>query len=197
MRQSATAAGEAGCRGAMGISMKMGNNRVEANSHPMPMQANSRTYFLLIAIVSFAMVGAALYMQYAENLQPCPLCIMQRFAFIGIGIFSLLAVIAQNTRTLWQGLGMLSGVGGIAVAGYQVALLMNPKASCGIDPLENWVNSLPTAKLLPQVFYSDGLCTAPTPPILGLSIPAWSLIWLLILTLTLAVGLIRREKHFR
>jgi len=163
----------------------------------MPMQANSRAYFLLIAIVSFSMLGAALYMQYVENLQPCPLCIMQRFAFIGIGTFSLLAAIAQNTRSLWQGLGMLSGVGGIAVAGYQVALLMNPKASCGIDPLENWVNSLPTAKLLPQVFFSDGLCTAPTPPILGLSIPAWSLIWLVILTLTLAVGLIRREKHFR
>lgn len=161
------------------------------------MQANSRAYFLLIAVVSFAMLGAALYMQYVEGLQPCPLCIMQRFAFLGIGIFALLAAIAQNTRTLWQGLGMLSGVAGIAVAGYHVSLLLNPKASCGIDPLENWVNALPTAKLLPQVFYADGLCTAPLPPLFGLSIPAWSLIWLLILTLTLAVGLIRRERNFR
>ncbi|MEN7529166.1 MULTISPECIES: disulfide bond formation protein B [unclassified Cupriavidus] len=161
------------------------------------MQANSRAYFLLIAILSFAMVGAALYLQHVEGYQPCPLCVMQRFAFVGIGIFSLLAAIAQNIRTLWQGLGMLSGVAGIAVAGYHVSLLLNPKASCGIDPLENWVNQLPTARLLPQLFYSDGLCTAPLPPLLGLSIPAWSLIWLVILTLTLAVGLIRREKHYR
>ncbi|RZT41964.1 disulfide bond formation protein B [Cupriavidus agavae] len=161
------------------------------------MQANSRAYFLLIAFISFALFGAALYMQHVQGYQPCPLCIMQRFAFAGIGIFSLLAAIAQNTRTLWQGLGMLSGVAGIAVAGYHVSLLLNPKASCGIDPLENWVNALPTARLLPQLFYSDGLCTAPLPPLLGLSIPAWSLIWLVILTLTLAVGLIRREKHYR
>lgn len=161
------------------------------------MQANSRAYFLLIAIVSFAMLGAALYMQYVEGYAPCPLCITQRFAFVGIGVFSLLAAVAQNTRTLWQGLGMLSGVAGIAVAGYHVSLLLNPKASCGIDPLENWVNALPTAKILPQVFYSDGLCTAPLPPLFGLSIPAWSLIWLVILTLTLAVGLIRREKNYR
>lgn len=161
------------------------------------MQANSRAYFLLIAVVSFALLGVALYFQYAEGYQPCPLCIMQRFAFVGIGLFSLLAALAQNTRTLWQGLGMLSGVGGIAVAGYHVSLLLNPKSSCGIDPLENWVNALPTARLLPQVFYSDGLCTAPLPPLLGLSFPAWSLIWLVILTLTLAVGLIRREKHYR
>jgi disulfide bond formation protein DsbB len=172
---------------------------IRVDAHPVIefMQANSRAYFLLIAVVSFALLGAALYMQYVEGYQPCPLCIMQRFAFLGIGIFSLLAAIAQNTRTLWQGLGMLSGVAGIAVAGYHVSLLLNPKASCGIDPLENWVNALPTAKLLPQVFYSDGLCTAPLPPLFGLSIPAWSLIWLLILTLTLAVGLIRRERNFR
>ena len=152
------------------------------------MQANSRAYFLLIAVLSFAMLGAALYFQYVEGYQPCPLCIMQRFAFVGIGLFSLLAALAQNTRTLWQGLGMLSGVAGIAVAGYHVSLLLNPKSSCGIDPLENWVNQLPTARLLPQVFFSDGLCTAPLPPLFGISIPGWSLIWLVILTLTLAVG---------
>jgi disulfide bond formation protein DsbB len=161
------------------------------------MQANSRAYFLLIAVLSFAMLGAALYFQFVEGYQPCPLCIMQRFAFVGIGLFSLLAALAQNTRTLWQGLGMLSGVAGIAVAGYHVSLLLNPKSSCGIDPLENWVNQLPTARLLPQVFFSDGLCTAPLPPLFGISIPGWSLIWLVILTVTLAVGLIRREKNYR
>ncbi|WP_439682673.1 disulfide bond formation protein B [Cupriavidus oxalaticus] len=161
------------------------------------MQANSRAYFLLIALVSFGLVGVALYLQFEKGYQPCPLCVMQRFAFVGIGIFSLLAVVAQNTRSLWQGLGMLSGIAGIAVAVYHVSLLLNPKATCGIDPLENWVNALPTAKVLPQVFYADGLCAAPLPPVLGLSVPAWSLIWLVILTLTLAVGLIRREKNFR
>jgi disulfide bond formation protein DsbB len=81
------------------------------------------------------------------------------------------------------------------VAGYHVSLLLNPKASCGIDPIENWVNALPTAKWLPQVFESDGLCTAPLPPVLGLSIPAWSLIWMVILALTLVVGMIRRERR--
>jgi disulfide bond formation protein DsbB len=161
------------------------------------MQANSRAFFLLIALVSFGLVGYALYLQHAKGYEPCPLCVMQRFAFVAVGFFCLLAAAAQNTRSLWQGLGMLSGVAGIAVAGYHVSLLLNPKASCGIDPLENWVNALPTARVLPQLFRSDGLCTAPLPPVLGLSIPAWSLIWLVLLTGTLAVGLIRREKNYR
>ena len=33
------------------------------------------------------------------------------------------------------------------------------------------------------------------PPVLGLSVPVWSLIWLLILSLTLVVGMIRRERR--
>lgn len=160
------------------------------------MQANSRAYFLLIAVISFGLVGYALYLQHVEGYQPCPLCVMQRFAFVAIGCFAAGSGRAEHALAV-AGAGMLSGVAGIAVAGYHVSLLLNPKASCGIDPLENWVNALPTAKLLPQVFFSDGLCTAPLPPIFGLSIPAWSLIWLAILTLTLAVGLIRREKNYR
>jgi len=31
--------------------------------------------------------------------------------------------------------------------------------------------------------------------VLGLSVPVWSLIWLLILSLTLVVGMIRRERR--
>ncbi len=54
---------------------------------------------------------------------------------------------------------------------------------------------MPTAKWLPQVFESDGLCTAPLPPVLGVSIPLWSLIWMVILALTLVVAMIRRERR--
>ena len=159
------------------------------------MQANSRAFFLLIAVISFGVVGYALYLQHVEGLQPCPLCILQRFAFLGIGVFSLLAALSSATRLLWHGLAMLSGLAGLCVAGYHVSLLLNPKATCGIDPIENWVNALPTAKWLPQVFEADGLSVGPMPPVLGLSVPVWSLIWLVILSLTLVVGMIRRERR--
>ena len=159
------------------------------------MQANSRAFFLLIAVIPFGVVGYALYLQHVEGLQPCPLCILQRFAFLGIGVFSLLAALSSATRLLWHGLGMLSGLAGLCVAGYHVSLLLDPTATCGIDPIENWINALPTAKWLPQVFEADGLCVGPMPPVLGLSVPVWSLIWLLILSLTLVVGMIRRERR--
>ena len=62
------------------------------------MQANSRAFFLLIAVISFGVVGYALYLQHVEGLQPCPLCILQRFAFLGIGVFSLLAALSSGSR---------------------------------------------------------------------------------------------------
>ena len=59
------------------------------------------------------------------------------------------------------------------------------KLSCGIDPLETSLNTIPTARLLPFLFQADGLCTTEYAPIIGLSIPQWSLIWFAILAIVL------------
>lgn len=159
-----------------------------------PTSMPSRPFFLLIAIVSFGLLGYALYLQHVEMLKPCPLCILQRYAFLGIGLFALLASLGRATRGLWHGLAMLSGIGGIAVAGYHVWTLLNPAESCGIDPMQNWINALPTARILPEMFRSSGLCSLPLPPIFGISIPVWSLIWLVVLTLLLIGAMVRRER---
>ena len=159
---------------------------------------STKSLLILVALVSLGLLGVALYLQFVEKMLPCPLCIMQRYAFAGVALISLVAAFLPGTgKRVGAGLAMLSALAGAGVASWHLWIKAHPSVSCGIDPLENWVNALPTAKLLPQVFYSDGLCTAPLPPLFGLSIPAWSLIWLVILTFTLAIGLIRREKHFR
>ncbi|MDP1909070.1 MAG: disulfide bond formation protein B, partial [Hyphomicrobium sp.] len=55
------------------------------------------------------------------------------------------------------------------------------------DVLEQFVNDLPTSKLLPWLFHASGECTAPHEPILGLQVPEWSLIWFSLLLLA-AIG---------
>lgn len=162
--------------------------------HSNQASSPSSLFFSMIAFVSFGLLGYALYLQHVEMLKPCPLCILQRYAFAGIGLFALLAALGRATRGLWHGLGMLSGIGGIAVAGYHVWVLLHPAETCGIDPMQNWVNALPTARVLPDIFRSNGLCSLPLPPILGISIPVWSLIWLLVLTLLLIGAMVRRER---
>ena len=62
-------------------------------------------------------------------------------------------------------------------------VLYHPKFGCGIDLLEQFVNDLPTARLLPWLLHASGECAAPHEPILGLQVPEWSLIWFSLLLL--------------
>ena len=75
----------------------------------------------------------------------------------------------------------LAALAGLGVALHHVWVLYHPKFGCGIDALEQFVNNLPTAKLLPWLFHASGDCTAAHEPVLGLQVPEWSLIWFALL----------------
>jgi disulfide bond formation protein DsbB len=151
----------------------------------------SRNALFLIAAASFALVGAALYLQHARNMLPCPLCVIQRYLFLGIGIFSLIGAIAHKIKALGV-LALLCGLGGLGVVGKHLYVLAHPGFSCGIDPMETMLNKIPTATALPWLFRADGLCEAATDTVLGLSVPQWSAVWFALLTLALAWVLLRR-----
>ena len=143
--------------------------------------ARTRLLFLL-SYLCFGLVAVALYLQHVERLAPCPLCILQRYAFAGAGVFFLLSGLfggALARSGLWVS-ALLAGAGA-AVAARLVYVVYHPSVSCGIDVVEDFVNSLPPAQWLPQVFFADGACGAKLPPIFGLGIPEWSLLWLSVL----------------
>ncbi len=50
--------------------------------------------------------------------------------------------------------------------------------------MEQFVNNLPTAKLMPFIFRAGGDCSARHDPILGLVVPEWALAWFAALFLT-------------
>ncbi|MAW32809.1 MAG: disulfide bond formation protein B, partial [Proteobacteria bacterium] len=43
---------------------------------------SQRLFFFIISGMSVLLILAALALQYLENIAPCPMCILQRFAFI-------------------------------------------------------------------------------------------------------------------
>jgi len=153
----------------------------------------SRKILLLIAAVSIALVGAALYLQHAREMLPCPLCIIQRYCFLGVAIFSLAGALTSKLK-LWTGAALLSALGGLGVAGKHLYVIAHPGFSCGIDPMETVLNKIPTATLLPYVFRADGLCEAALDDVLGLSVPQWSALWFVLLGLALVWVLVRRAR---
>lgn len=156
-----------------------------------------RLLLLLLACTSTAIVGAALTLQHYERLAPCPLCILQRYGFLWMGLFAFVAAAlgpGSGARVM-AGVGALGGFAGFAVAVKHVWVLYHPAISCGIDPVENFVNALPMAHWLPSVFYANGDCSAELPDILGLQIPVWSMLWLFTLATCLALFALRRVRR--
>jgi disulfide bond formation protein DsbB len=81
-------------------------------------------------------------------------------------------------------------------AARHVYIQARPGFSCGFDTLQPIVDNLPPARWLPQVFKVAGLCETPYPPILGLSLPQWSLVAFAIIFLAVVASL-RSKRRLR
>jgi len=142
----------------------------------------ARIWFLLVAISCAALWGYALYVQHAMFLDPCPLCIFQRIAFLWIGVFALLAALhnpARTGRVIYTLLVLIGCVAGAAIAGRHVWLQSLPPdqvPDCGMG-LNYMLETMPFADVLGQVFYGSGECAQIDWTFLGLSMPTWTLVW--------------------
>ncbi|MCY4051377.1 MAG: disulfide bond formation protein B [Gammaproteobacteria bacterium] len=144
------------------------------------------------------LVAAALYFQYVDGLDPCPLCIFQRIAFILMGAIFLIAFLHNPKITgmkVYGALATVVGLIGIVIAARHVWLQNAPEdqvPECG-PGLDFMIEVLPFRVMLEKVLMGSGECAEVSWTFLSLSMPTWSLIWLLILT-AIAVMLVLSRK---
>lgn len=149
---------------------------------------------LLIALTGLGLLGVGAHLQFNLDMAPCPLCILQRYAFAATSLLCLITFfITKKYLRLGVALTIIASLSGAAIAGRHLWIKAHPTISCGIDPLETSLNKIITAKFLPFLFQADGLCTTEYEPIFGLSIPQWSLIWFVIFSLALTFIFIRQS----
>ncbi len=158
------------------------------------MSVTTKKVLLACAASCAAVLGYALYLQHVKDLAPCPLCVMQRYAFLAVMLGCLVGAFSKH-RVFGAACSFLAALVGAGIAIYHLWVKANPHTSCGIDPLETALNKIWLAEWLPSVFYADGLCSAEHAPILGLSIPQWSLVWFIALAIACAVVLLKKEKN--
>ena len=139
----------------------------------------------------FALMTYALYAQYVQGLEACPLCIFQRVALIALGLVLLVAALHAPTgfgARAYAGLGVLAAVAGGGISAWHVRLQSLPPAevpACG-PGLSYMLDAFPLFDAVKMVFTGSGECAEVNWAFLGLSMPAWVLIWFVILG-TLAV----------
>jgi disulfide bond formation protein DsbB len=154
---------------------------------------------LLCFVLCFLLLGFALFLQHqgwmGVHYPPCPLCIFQRIGFLGIGISSLLAFLINPLRKLFGGLALVFAVFGLGVALRHNWVILHPETSCGIDPLEVFINQFSIVNTFPFFFKADGFCSMPLPPIFFLTVPQWSLFFFVGFVVVLTVFLFKPMKN--
>ncbi|MDH3980043.1 MAG: disulfide bond formation protein B [Gammaproteobacteria bacterium] len=126
-------------------------------------------------------LGYAIHVQLNEGLDPCPLCIFQRGAFLAAGCVFLLAAI-HNAGSLgsrvYAVLIALASLAGAAIAGWHVRLQHLPPdlvPECG-PGLDYMLEVFPLSETLKKVFTGSGECAEVSWQFLGLSMPTWALL---------------------
>lgn len=147
---------------------------------------NKRVLNLAGALACAGMMAFALYSQHVLLLDPCPLCILQRVAVIALGVAFLAAAIHDPQKIgarIYAFLTALFAASGAAVAGWHVRLQNLPAdevPSCG-PGLEYMVENFPLSDVLGMVLKGSGECAEVAWRFLGLTMPTWVLISVLVL----------------
>ncbi len=133
---------------------------------------------LLGFIACTALLGYAYYLQYAQGLVPCPLCILQRIFMACLGLLFLFATIQDAGRwgnRLYGLLMILVGFLGASVAMRQIWIqyfTSQPPTSCAAG--FGWMfRHLPPIEALQLTLAGSGSCAAIPWTFLGLSMPVW------------------------
>jgi disulfide bond formation protein DsbB len=85
----------------------------------------SRTLNVFFMLAICAILLGAFTVQFAAGELPCPLCLLQRLAFFGVGFGAMLNVV-YGARPRHYGVALLSAIFGGAVAGRQILLHIAP-----------------------------------------------------------------------
>jgi disulfide bond formation protein DsbB len=156
---------------------------------PNPFAWSFRLQFLLGFLLCAAFIGFAIFSQFQWGLNPCPLCIFQRIAYAGLGVAFLLGGLHAPKgalgRRLYGLLALIPGAIGIGIAARHVRLTHLPAdqvPECG-PPLQFMMETNPLTDVIRKVLTGSGECAKVDWTFLGLSMPAWSLLWFIVLTL--------------
>jgi disulfide bond formation protein DsbB len=143
------------------------------------LDAAPRRVLLALCVTCIALLGFGLYLQHVVGLNPCPMCIVQRYALLLVAIIAGLT--ALPGRRAWHvagvSLALLSALGGAFVAARQSWLQWYPpqEASCGRD-LYGMIETFPLKRAIPMIFKGSGDCTAVDWTFLGGSLANWSFV---------------------
>ena len=159
---------------------------------PKPRTLN---FFGLAACI--ALIATAFYFQYVKELEPCPLCMMQRIVIYVLSALFLIAALHRPQLTgqrIYATLICLVSLAGAGFASRQLWLQSLPPEevpACG-PSLDYMLDVLPWSEIVSVMMRGTGDCAEVQWTFLSLSIPGWTLLAFIIFAL---LGLMQWQRQ--
>ena len=138
-----------------------------------------RPIFGLMALACVGMLAFGLYLQHVEGLNPCPMCIVQRYALIGVAVLAGMGWRMQRwapIAVVGALMTLVSGFGAFVAARQSWLQWYPPEiVTCGRD-LYGMIETVPLQRVIPLVFTGSGDCVKVDWTFLGGSIANWSFV---------------------
>jgi len=150
-----------------------------------------------VALTSVALLAYGLYLQHFVGLEPCPMCIVQRYALVLVALLAGVGAALKGRVALLASAGLMTAFAGFGafVAARQSWLQWFPPeiASCGRD-FYGMIETFPLKRAIPMIFRGSGDCTRIDWTFLGMSIANLSFLWFCLFG---AIGVVLLARHAR
>ena len=157
-----------------------------------------RRLLTLVAVACVASLAFGLYLQHGVGLEPCPMCIVQRYALVLVAIVAGVTAFTSSRRSLLTGsalLVILSGFGAFVAARQSFLQWYPPEVvSCGRD-FYGMIETFPLKRAIPMIFKGSGDCSKVDWTFLGGSIANWSFVSFIVIGLISLVLIARLARQ--
>ncbi len=155
-----------------------------------PRTINLCSFFICCGLMIFAY-----YLQTTLNLQPCPLCVLERIIFSLLAFLFLVATLHNpgiKGQRIYGSLTLLFALFGMAFAGRHLWLQgqPNPLGQICVPGITYLLKTLPFSQAIKTMLLGSSECAKVDWRFLGLSMPGWTFLFYDIFAL-LGLGFIR------
>jgi disulfide bond formation protein DsbB len=156
-----------------------------------------RRVLALVGATGVAMLAFGLYLQHVVGLEPCPMCIVQRYAVLLVVVLAGLTALSGKRAVLMAGSVLVLAAAGFGafVAARQSWLQWYPPevASCGRD-FYGMIETFPLKRAIPMIFKGSGDCAKVDWTFLGGSLANWSFVMFSLFIVVMLVLLARLAR---
>ena len=165
-----------------------------------PFAWSFRAQFFFGCFCCATLLAYAVFAQYGQMFEPCPLCIFQRVAMAALGLVALIGALhapkGAGGRAVYGLLAFLAAGAGAGIAARHVWLQHLPPdqvPACG-PGLSFMLESIPSKfDLIKKVLQGSGECAEINWTFLGHSMPEWTLLCFALLAIGALVAGFRKR----